>query len=66
VAEYDSLGGAAFMSKYGFGRARSYFLEIDGKRYDSKAIMGAAHGYQFPGFGPLSTAVRIPAIVAAQ
>jgi 5-methylcytosine-specific restriction protein A len=32
---------------YGFGRSRAYFLVFGGKHYDSKAIVGAAHGFQF-------------------
>ena len=43
----------AFRGKYGFGRARRYHLRYDGERYDSKAIVGAAHGYQYPTRGPL-------------
>jgi hypothetical protein len=48
VAEYDSLGQAAFLAKYNFGPARRYFLELNGRQYDSKAIVGAAHRIQFP------------------
>ncbi len=48
VAEYE-----AFLSTYGFRPARRYFLEVDGTRYDSKAIVAAAHAYQFPDEGPL-------------
>jgi 5-methylcytosine-specific restriction protein A len=44
VAEFDELGRDEFLRKYGFGPARSYFLVIAGKRYDSKAIVGAALG----------------------
>ena len=55
VAEYDRLGRDRFLEKYGFGRARSYRLVIDGKTYDSKAIAGAAHGY-LPGREPLAAA----------
>jgi 5-methylcytosine-specific restriction protein A len=55
VAEYDRLGQDRFLEKYGFGRARSYRLVIDGKTYDSKAIAGAAHGY-LPGREPLAAA----------
>jgi 5-methylcytosine-specific restriction enzyme A len=55
VAEYDRLGPDRFLEKYGFGRARSYWLVIDGKAYDSKAIAGAAHGY-LPGREPLAAA----------
>jgi MoxR-like ATPase len=53
IGEFDQLGRDAFLEKYGFGRARSYFLIHDDKRYDSKAIIGAAHGFQFPEQGPL-------------
>ncbi|MFJ2761784.1 hypothetical protein [Streptomyces prasinus] len=45
VAEYDRLGRDAFLERDGFGPSRSYLLEIEGKEYDSKAIVGAAHGY---------------------
>ena len=45
VAEYDRLGQDRFLEKYEFGPARSYRLVIDGKTYDSKAIVGAAHGF---------------------
>ena len=53
VEEYDHIGQDEFLTKYGFGRAREYFLAYNGKLYDSKAIVGAAHGYQFPQHGPL-------------
>jgi hypothetical protein len=45
IAEYDRLGQDEFLSKYGFDRARSYLLIHDGKAYDSKAIVGVAHGF---------------------
>jgi 5-methylcytosine-specific restriction protein A len=45
VAEFDRIGRDRFLEKYGFGPARSYLLVVDGKTYDSKAIVGAAHGY---------------------
>lgn len=44
IGEFDELGREAFLKKYGFGKSRGYFLEHNGKRYDSKAIAGAAHG----------------------
>ena len=53
VREFDAVGRGAFLARYGFGEARQYFLSMDGKLYDSKAIIGAAHGYQFPEKGPL-------------
>jgi hypothetical protein len=43
VAEYDELGRVAFLSKYGFGEARSYVLVHEGREYDAKAIAGVAH-----------------------
>ena len=53
VREFNALGQEAFLAKYGFRPARSYFLLIDDRRYDSKAIAGAAYGYQHPDRGPL-------------
>ena len=44
AAEYDELGQDEFLERYGFGRARAYRLIIDGKAYDSKAILGVAYG----------------------
>ena len=55
MAEYDRLGQGRFLEKYGFGAARSYRLMVEGKTYDSKAIVGAAHGY-LPGHEPLAAA----------
>lgn len=49
MQEYDELGADAFLEKYKFGRAVSYYLEYEGRRYDSKAIAGAAFAHQFPG-----------------
>jgi 5-methylcytosine-specific restriction protein A len=45
IGEYDRLGQEGFLERYGFDRAREYLLVHDGKRYDSKAIVGAAHGF---------------------
>ena len=56
LAEYDRLSQDGFLRRYGFGRARGYYLLHEGRRYDSKAIAGAAHGYQFPQLGPLRAA----------
>jgi MoxR-like ATPase len=55
VAEYDDLGRVQFLAKYGFSGSRAYWLVIDGRRYDSKAIAGAAHGFEHPELGPLSS-----------
>lgn len=53
IAEFDRLGRESFLDKYQFGKARSYFVLVDDRRYDSKAICGAAHGYDRPDDGPL-------------
>jgi hypothetical protein len=53
VRESDSLGRDAFLAKYGFGRAKHWMLVVDGRTYDSKAIVAAAHGFQHPELGPL-------------
>ncbi|WP_236581546.1 hypothetical protein [Hydrogenophaga sp. BPS33] len=56
--EFSRLGRTAFLSRYGFGKSRD-FLVRDGKTgqlCDSKAIVGAAFGHQFPDEGPLKTA----------
>ncbi len=54
MAEYDQLGRDAFLARYGYGPARSFFVVHDGKRYDSKALAGVAVGKQFPTSGPLT------------
>ncbi|MEU6652737.1 HNH endonuclease [Streptomyces sp. NPDC046900] len=43
IAEHDETGREAFLSKYGFGEARSYVLVYEGREYDSKAVAGVAH-----------------------
>lgn len=53
IAEYDQLGQEEFLHRHGFDRARRYVLLHDGKRYDSKAIVGVAHGY-LPGKAALA------------
>lgn len=58
MAEYDRVGRTYFLEKYGFGKAREYMLRdpATGRLYDSKAIVGAAHGYAFPDQGHLTAA----------
>jgi MrcB-like, N-terminal domain/AAA domain (dynein-related subfamily) len=53
--EFDALGREAFLTQYGYGRARRYFVRRDGKYYDSKAIAGAAVGFEHPDKGPLTS-----------
>lgn len=53
LAECDRLGRDEFLRRYGFHAAREYVLQYDGREYDSKAIAGVAHKFQFPDLGPL-------------
>ena len=53
IAEFDRLKREPFLTKYGFGQAREYFVRHENRLYDSKAIVGAAFGYQYPDRGPL-------------
>jgi len=55
IEECDRLGRERFLNRYGFGHAREYTLRYQGREYDSKAIVGVAHGYQFPSSGPLKS-----------
>ena len=55
MEEFDSLGRDQFLTRYGFGRARDYEVVHGGRRYDSKAILGAAHGHEHPSLGPLGS-----------
>ena len=45
ILEYDQLGADAFPAQYGFTPAKRHWLELNGKRYPSKAIAGVAHKY---------------------
>jgi len=51
VKEFDSVGRDNFLSKYGYGHATDYYLVFNNKHYDSKAIVGVAHGYQHHDIG---------------
>ena len=53
MVEFDRLGRATFLDQSGLGPAGSYFLIRDERRYDSKAIVGVAHGYDRSDLGPL-------------
>ena len=45
LAECNRLGQEEFLETHGFRPARSYHLAYEGRLYDSKAIVGVAHGY---------------------
>ena len=44
MQECDEIGRESLLKKYGFRKARKYFLVYNGKQYDSKAIVGIAYG----------------------
>ncbi|WP_245687109.1 hypothetical protein [Streptacidiphilus griseoplanus] len=47
IEEYDRLGPEEFRKTYHYGRSLGYVLVHDGLRYDSKAIAGVAHKYEY-------------------
>ncbi len=53
--EYDALGRDAFLEKYGYRPAQTYFVVREGRLYDSKAIAGVAVGKEHTDRGPLSS-----------
>ena len=53
MREQDDLGRKAFLDKYGFKRATKFVVLHDGKEYDSKALLAAAHKFEHPELGPL-------------
>ena len=55
VEEHDKIGRVKFLNKYGFKAAKKFMLVIDERRYDSKAICGVAHKFDFPKEGALSS-----------
>lgn len=56
LKEFDDLGRDVFLKKYGFGRSARFVLNHEGREYDAKAVIGAAHGHQFPDKGALKSA----------
>lgn len=47
ISEFDRVGRDAFLKTYGFGEATRWYVEQNGSHYNSKAILGVAHKYQF-------------------
>lgn len=46
IAEFDEIGPDRFVEKYGFHRARSYFILHDDKFYDCKPLLWGAFFHQ--------------------
>lgn len=55
IAEFDRVGRRSFLHQYRFGPARSYLLREGDREYDSKAIVGVAHGYARAALSPLGS-----------
>lgn len=56
--EFARLGRSAFLERYGFGKSRDYLVRNprSGELCDSKAVVGAAFGFEHPEEGPLKPA----------
>ena len=48
IDEFKQLGQEEFLKRYESHRSYKYVLRYKGKDYDSKAIVRAAYGFQFP------------------
>ena len=55
IEKCDECGRDEFLEKYGFRKATGTWLVHNGRSYDSKAIIGVAHGYARPDLGPLTS-----------
>jgi MoxR-like ATPase len=54
MREYEELGRDAFLAKYGFKRSTKFVVVDNAREYDSKALLAAAYGFQYPEKGALS------------
>lgn len=54
IAEYDLIGQQEFLARYRIGPARKYWVCYEGRKYDSKALAGAAFGHLPGNPDPLS------------
>lgn len=54
--QFHQLGRTAFLERYGYGKSRDYLVRdpLTSELCDSKAIVGAAFGLEFPNEGPLA------------
>jgi hypothetical protein len=48
IQGYDRVGEERYLKDHGFGKAKRYHLKYRNKLYASKAIVGVAHGFEFP------------------
>jgi len=56
IKEFDEIGQAKFLERYGFRKSRDFYLLYEGMSYDSKAIAGVAFGIENPELGYLRSA----------
>ena len=54
IEEFDRNGREDFLKRYGFKASSRYMIKQNGRSYDSKAILGVAHGYDRRGAKPLA------------
>ncbi len=54
IQEFDQLGRDEFLTRYGFGRAKRYYILHNGRVYDSKAIAGVATKHESATGTPLA------------
>ena len=55
IEKCNEYGRGKFLEKYGFYKSINIWLVHNGQSYDSKAIVGVAHGYARPDLGPLAS-----------
>lgn len=68
MGEFEQVGRGVFLKNAGFGRVRTYFAARGDRLYDSKALIGWAHGLatgtflRSPDFtgGEQTVAARLP------
>ncbi|MGW1038710.1 HNH endonuclease [Streptomyces sp. NPDC002547] len=48
IKEYDDAGRDAFLDEHDFERANQFYLQVDGRLYDAKAIANVASRYEHP------------------
>ncbi|VVT31166.1 DUF3578 domain-containing protein [Rhizobium sp. EC-SD404] len=53
IAEFDKIGRARFLEKYGYGSGETYIRTSNGSEYDAEAILAAAVGIQHSERGAL-------------
>ncbi len=53
IAEFYQIGEEAFLADYAFGRSYRFMVNHNDRRYNCKALLGAAYRYQFPQRAPL-------------